>query len=1423
MFRLKRCGGRIFALISLYLLLSLPVAFAYDVANFRCEEYKGSGVLAKGSIVEYCTGPSNILQGTEGRKMFFLYAYLGSKTEIVLEYDVDGGGGSCDSYINLQEEGGMQLDPGKITISSDGAFALLCDGSWLNVRPTDDTSVLPHGDCDALINDRYGMERVIDYVAHLEGNEPIEKDLDEIEGGGNHLLLITSAITGATAGFAVMCDIPGTPGSGYVPPEAGVCQTCGGKVEYSSFRIVQATPEEVEEYNLGYDKDTPKWRHLIEITKECELKGERFILERVEMWDAYRMQTNFEEVLFPLDSPQKHIGSRYYFLHDVGNMDDGYIKTGELLRICVDEGYRNKGLASVFNELTIANLLSHGAEEIYVGIVMGEGGSIEERANPYVGKTLKNLRFAPTEDMSNYINGKGILWNILKSTYNDYYFLEIVIKGTPDRYILFIEDENGFFIEGKDFYETTFNGKTEGQVKQIISDFEHGDRNRNIWGQVEYEAKDILYLKTNILDKTVAEPCVCSSPSGTKKAYYLAGGGDVSIFRKFPELDTVVIADTGGDILKVEAMVHGSASLNRMSISNVQVTEVGSGKWEITFNYEGKARKIIYYSRDANTFFPPELGSGYDVYYERLFRGTPESQVLYDMTPKTKLEVIKNLKVGGRYAVFSRWDYMTHKHELAPSLLGLEEVSRTEYSDGWLGHVCEKVNEIPDELLLKILENIYPHAEEAYRARNGLATVSPNVDDNVNIFEGALESIRSNLGDFTDEQKKFIVDSLETDIIKNCPLPKEMPALIPEEVDRLLLETVNKFCEFQERAAVPDVTPICTGGGCYRTSEPLTKESLDVVINGELRGNLIEVTEGIVNDILEELRAEDPNFKGEFAIVYGGSSSYGYTLDGEKASINFNSVVKDLDYLVILSEDLPKNKRGDIQNMVTSRLFDLRNTLFDGRDIYPDNVMFDGTFREIVERLDARNRILMTKNIFIGPSALLADIREQFPELKITPDVMGTGLGKIIDGSLGAEFYAKQGEYGKACKRLAQAANVMNDKELTSEIITEYINHPADMKGTYDHYLPLIRDKIKEFVSLLEVQHKIKAINRRVEYYKRINKEIIGELKKQYYLDGVDVHLLVDLDDKLKDMLRELEDDTILIEPEDKAKVKSIIEATRDYVRELRMAPEIIDYMGLPAEEVARNRITHFNALLEEFNRVYYDDYIEVLSEGGEIAEKYKELVDAGKLEPTQEIVESEESWVEAIEKNIEIADKLDRQHDSEYSGYGRKVRGEAIKKLRDIGRSKYARYGSIAGLVLSVLSMEAGERLNAAGYDNRDIYLTKIGFYMHIGGLVVTLAFIAPFLLAAIRAICTMNLPLLIVIAAGAMVCYWAIELIISTADYLVCEMEWSKKVGIGTYSLYELLCTAPIIHVKLNDASGNTICDYTDRWSGQREIACP
>ncbi|MEA1925141.1 MAG: hypothetical protein U9M95_04660, partial [Candidatus Altiarchaeota archaeon] len=688
---------------------------------------------------------------------------------------------------------------------------------------------------------------------------------------------------------------------------------------------------------------------------------------------------------------------------------------------------------------------------------------------------------------------------------------------------------------------------------------------------------------------------------------------------------------------------------------------------------------------------------------------------------------------------------------------------------------------------------------------------------------GALEAIRNNLGEFTDDEKKFIADSLETDLIKNGPLLKEMLALPAEEANRLLLETVNKFCEFQRRIAVPGVTSMCTGGGCYRTSEPLTKESLDVVIDGELRGNLIEATEGIVNDILAELKAEDPSFKGEFSIVYGGSTSYGYTLEGEKASINFNRVISDLDYFVIFSEDLPRNMRESILNMVTIRLFELRDTLFAGRDIYPDKLMFDGTFREIVERLGARNRILMTKNIFIGPSALLADIQDQFGELKITPEVMGTGLGEIIDGSLGAEFYAGRGEYGKACKRLAQAANLMNDHKMTSDIITEYINHPDNMKGTYDHYLPLIRAKITEFVSLLGVQHKVKVINRRVEYYERINKEIIGELEKQYYLKKVDVHLIVELDDKMKDMLRELDGDSILITPEDKANVRSIIEATRDYIRELRMAPEIIDYMGMSAEEVARNRITHFTELLEKLNRVSYDDYIEVMSEGGEAATKYKDLVDTGKLEVTKEIVESEGRWVEAIEKNMEIADKLDRQHDSDYSGYGRKVRGEEIKQLRDIGRSKYARYGSIAGLVLGILFMEAGNRLIASGYENRDIYLTKIGFYMHIGGLVVTLAFILPFLLATLAAICTMNLPALIVIAAGAMVCYWVIELIISTADYLVCEMEWSKEVGIGTYSLYELLCTGPIIHVKLNDASGNTICDYVDRWSGQREVACP
>ncbi|MEA1924593.1 MAG: hypothetical protein U9M95_01860, partial [Candidatus Altiarchaeota archaeon] len=739
MFRLKRYGGEIFALISLYLLISLPVAFAYNVANFRCEEYKGSGVLSKGSVVEYCTGPSNILQGTEGRKMFFLYAYLGSKTEIVLDYDVDGSGGSCDSYISLQKEGGMQLDSGKITISGNGAFALICDGSFLSVRPTDDTSVLPHGDCDAMIQDRFDMEKAIDYVAHLTENKPIERDLDEIEGCVEYLRLIILALAGATAGFAVMCDIPGTPGSGYVPPEAGLCQTCGGKVEYPSSTIYEAPPEgmNLPEYELGESELPPEMsgmgniiqkRQIIEITRDGPLKGEKFILARRTQLDPYEERTIFEEILYPLDSPQTPIGKRDYVLERIEG-----IKTGALAKIEITSDYMGKGLAHVLNELAIANLLSQGAEKVIVYYVMGIGRSVKEKANPYVGKTLKNLRFGPVEDMSEYIKDKPISWNIEKSTYNNYYFLLIKVLSTHNNYILFIENENGRFIEGSDFYETNFGwDKPEWQVKNLISEFEHWEKdgvemNRNIWGLLEYEAKDMPYLKTTILDNTIVEPCVCSSPSGTKRAYYPAGGGDVSIFKKFPELDTVVIADTGGDISNVEALVHGSASFNKMQISNVQVTEVGSGKWEITFDYEGRARKIIYYSRDANTFFPAELRSGYDVYYERLFRGVPASQVLYDMEPETKLEVINKLKIGGRYAVFSRWDYMTHKHELAPSLLGLEEISRTEYSDGWLGHVCEKVNELSDDLLLKILENIYPHAERAYRARTGLASVSPSV------------------------------------------------------------------------------------------------------------------------------------------------------------------------------------------------------------------------------------------------------------------------------------------------------------------------------------------------------------------------------------------------------------------------------------------------------------------------------------------------------------------------------------------------------------------------------------------------------------------------------------------------------------------------------------------------------------------------
>jgi len=1409
----------IFVLFSIYLLISLPVGFAFQCEEFKSEEIGGI------PIIEYCKKPSKKIKENEGENVFFIYVYVADEDFININYyntfrngifrnGIDAG---CDTIVNLQKEIGANLDREnkRLTFFGNGAFALKCLGENLEIKPADIGSNLRiqgHKNCDAFVVDRADTERFIDYISFQDSDKPIEKDIDEINKSLNYISSMNNALIGGSAVFLLSCNIPGAPGGGG-PPTEGLCRDCEGNIEYPSFRIIlNPTPEEIEKYKLGESKKNGKiiQRQLIEITREGPLKGERFVFDR--LVTSTPVQKSFTDKLYTLDSPIKNeIGTRTYHFHP---------STGEgsMSAIVIREDFRGKGLARIFNERAVAELLSLGAEKIKVRLVMAIGEGMEEVANPYIAKTWKNLKFGPDPspaesmaeliEMSKFDDPPVSSADIMQAkNYPDYWFVYLQFKepepyGAPRGLILFVEDEEGNFIKGKEFYEDNFLGKTERQVKDFIKTLEN--EGRTLWGQIPYEAKDMDFLKTEILDKIIVPRCVCDLPG--KTAYYPGSGGDISIFKHFPDIDSAVFVDIWGIYSTpegIEMMIRANAVMNKMEIENLEVNEIGVGKFKVTFRYNGKNKNIIFYNKDANTFFPRELEKGYDLYFEKLLID------FYDMQPETKVKVIKYLKKDGNYAVFTRWDYISYKHELLPSLLGLEETSRFNEINGWKGHFCKKIKDMDEDLLLRILKEIYPDAENAYRARAGM--LHNTVDKNVDAFDGYLKSIESKLDKFSEDGRKFIMDSLKKDIIDGGPTPEEIVRFPPSEIDRLFLETLNKFCEFQKRVGVESV---CKLGGCLRTKEPLTRDSFRVIINGEETGNLIKVTEEVIKKVNDMMKSE--GISGEIGIMYTGSAQFFYHQKGGKYVIDFEHI-SDVDYYLIFSEDVPKSEYGHIRDeLLGDKLKEGVETLFKGRDIVPTELT-SGTIEKIIKHeldLDFYVRGPYS-GVYIGSSAMMEEIEKNIDKVKVTSKMIAEEFrdhyGRAIE-------FAHDGNYEKALKRLIKSVDILNDKELVSEMVDAYGENYPDLEGVWNKYKPIVEKKF----NALEIRTKLNKIDMRIKYSDEINKEVIEILREQYILEKVDKDKLKDVDKKLDDILNRLRKD--LPEKKDRAALENVIRYNiKRFIDYMKKYPKIKDYIEVTADEVAEERAKMFRMMYEKFMKQYNDDYYELLKFGKNIKTEFD---GAGlDIKDFPEIQKAEEKYVDAIEKNMESADKLNKWHESSYSKYVYRIKDKEFKKLKDIGRSKYAKYGDIPVFVLAVLSMEVGERLMRVGYAEKDIYLVKIGFAIYIGGLIPTLDIGMSFLLAIISAIASLALGELIKISIGAIICYLAVKLIIEFADYLICELDWSKSADIGTYSIYELFCgptMLPIVHIELIDKSGKTMCKYAGGWAGQREIYC-
>lgn len=1388
----------VLVLFSMYLLLSLPHAMA-----FQCEQYEAEKKAGGTPIIEHCSKPAMI----QGKKVFFLYAYTADKSSIELKLYSDKNSktpASCSALDPMQSGGAeLSISENEVTVQKDGAYALVCSDDRLEIESeTEGVMLYPHENCDQLVVDRSVSEQYLDYIAFQKAKKDMTLDIKEMNASADYLKE-TLAATGMGVGAAASMTCGGPDGGSVEPPEAAVCSGCEGGRDFPSFKILDPTYDQIKKYSLGketYKEEggiTQNIKQLVEI-KKGPLSGQRFIL-RTE-FRVINDYMSYKHYLSEIGGPD--IGSVYY---------DYRANLGEIKNLHIhNDPYKGKGLARLFNELYITNMIAQGAETLRTNQMMAIGNDIPTQANPYVAKTYKNLKFGPRMDMAPILANAPFTEpavkpkHIMYSKYGHPFVHLVLDKGTD--YLLFITDSEGNIIFEKEFYEQNLLGKSKQEVRQFLLEMEN--QGRTLWGWVDYEAKDFPYLEENIVREVKVPDCVCSF-TGTR-AYYPAAGGDIGIFKDFSNLDSAIFVDriyTNAESIEMWVLAH--ATRNDMEISNLKVVRTGPDKHLAVFNYAGKERQIIMYSRNANTFFPPELSEGYDLYYEKLFRGTGESQVLYDMSAEMKTKVLDNLNTGGKYAVFSRWDYSSYKQERLPSLLGLEEITREGKADGWYGHFLEKTSEsnIDPDLRSRILRHIYPKAEQAYEARLGRA--ADTVEGNMEAFKQSLMEMEQPLKDqFSSEERSWIMDRLEREFLGDgAPLREEVR--LPPMAEDLRLESRTKFCNFQERMGGSSA---CSGGGCARMPEPLTRESYNVYDSeGNLKGNLITETEKVLDEVETRMRSE--NIKGRVAVKYFGSSTYMYDSTSGTPRITFEHI-SDLDYAIYFSDEVPESEYGRIKNWVESRLVDRTDMLF-GENKMDLSLFAEASYREITDPMEPAYFHYEQKSVFVSSSEFLSDIDTLMREAENMDRMTLLKMKKesLTETLNTAKKLAHiQDEYAKGVKRLALASHVLGNTELTSEIISEYKANYPNLEPTFDKYASRLTEEIK----IMDTAVLVQKSRYRIRTYSELNK-LIRDIRENYYLeDNLDTRKVNELETRLvgiKERLRQR-----LPEPADRKNLNTFIEhRLRPFIRYLKNNPSL-------TENVAKERATQFNTLLEKFRNLCYDDYYRMCEKGQLVREAFEEIG----VERTREMKAAQRVWYDAIIENQEAAKKLEKWHLSKYNKqYVKEARGESFKRLKAIGKSKYVKYGELPSFVVGVLGAEFGQRLVETGYYENDPYLTKIGWYIHMGSYVLILPFAATLLFSLVKAVITLSASALMQVVAAVIVCAVAIKLIVEAADWLICEQSWSKEVSIGTYSVYGMFCGGkteikPEINIQLADDSGVQICQHAGAWEGQRHLTC-
>lgn len=277
--------------------------------------------------------------------------------------------------------------------------------------------------------------------------------------------------------------------------------------------------------------------------------------------------------------------------------------------------------------------------------------------------------------------------------------------------------------------------------------------------------------------------------------YYPASGTDIYYAFEATDADEFVFMDSDpggyfGTVEKLKADIELRAEQSGITLGNLQVKKLESGagyndKFEITFDYKSKPRKVIFYRADAQAFFPPEA-KDLDYYLLKAPTG-------YNPSPEMRAKIYKNMKQGGTF--FSSRAAFEDFHE--SELVGFEKLA-----DKRIGEAnfvsTRKVLDYPVDLILKILKTrISSEGVMLYLERQGTASHGYIADNEIEYFKSSLNKISEDVKTLPKEIQKDIADVLKKRVIEGIGVD-QVSTRISSQADRerLISETNKLFDDF---------------------------------------------------------------------------------------------------------------------------------------------------------------------------------------------------------------------------------------------------------------------------------------------------------------------------------------------------------------------------------------------------------------------------------------------------------------------------------------------------------------------------------------------------------------------------------------------------------------------------------------------------